>query len=578
MLPNMVEILIYLSIGVMIHLCGELVSRWIKKLGVTVEVICAFVAVGFVFYMYDFPDGFMYIAFISSGWTAAFSLTYGEAKYRELKQELNQVSVEQIKVTRNISRIFLDVGFAFVVFAGAILFLLYGPEASPLKFIIAYGMLSAVTVMIKRIITYSHVKLYYFEDDQASIFIVSRLDSRKFPIADLQAVTMESAVDILKLHPFFTLFTSNTDFTTSFQRVLKLQFPGETVYLTIKQVEEWKALLEEQIPLENISDEQVTVFPFYHKKNIKRLLGKLYFAMTVKGISAYTGVLLLLYFLKAPVLVMFCFAILFWLFNLYISDRVLKIAMDAKVTNNPDVIKAAQRVFTKAGIPKVTVYETESAQYNGLATGMNIGRSMVTLTTATLKLPIEVIEGILAHEAVHVKKHDVLWGQLCNVAFLSSYLGVMLFIIDQVTDLESILILLFFIIWFVMIMFPVYQSFYSQWMEVRADHLGATYLEGGTEQMAKSLATLATKQDQDLKKTFEYSAVKNEKILKESSLDRSPWLMRLLEFQMMPHPPMYWRVNVLANYHFTWGKGIRRRWFIDRFKESFFIRRKLKAR
>jgi Zn-dependent protease with chaperone function len=81
---------------------------------------------------------------------------------------------------------------------------------------------------------------------------------------------------------------------------------------------------------------------------------------------------------------------------------------DAKETTNQELINIAQHIFKKAGIPQTRIYETESSVYNGLATGMNIGRGMVTLTTATLKLPIEVIEGILAHEAIHIKKRDIM--------------------------------------------------------------------------------------------------------------------------------------------------------------------------
>ena len=44
-----------------------------------------------------------------------------------------------------------------------------------------------------------------------------------------------------------------------------------------------------------------------------------------------------------------------------------------------------------------------------------------------------------------------------------------------------------------MMIFPVVYSLFTQWMEVRADHLGATLLDGGNEQMAKSLQQLAKK-------------------------------------------------------------------------------------
>lgn len=395
------------------------------------------------------------------------------------------------------------------------------------------------------------------------------MESRKFPIEDLQTVTVESAVDILKLHPYLTLFSSNADFTTSFQEVLRLNLPGETVYITLNETEKWKYIFEKDIQSKHSSGKVITVLPFYHKKNLKRLLGKLYFAITVKGVSAYTGLLLLLYYLDAPIWLMISIAIFYWIFNLYVSDRVLKVAMDAKEVQEPVVIAAAEKVFSQAGITTVKVYETDSADYNGLATGMNIGRSMVTLTTATLQLPIEAIKGILAHEAVHVKKRDVMWGQLLWAGSMLIVVFSLLFIVEQISDIEAYMIPLFFILWILIILFPVYKSFYSQWMEVRADHLGATFLEGGAEQIAESLAVLAVHQDEALEKKAAYSIAKSERKEITSSLDRPIWFMRFLEFQMMPHPPMYWRVNTLRAYKDGWGKIIWKRWLKDRLRESF---------
>ena len=164
------------------------------------------------------------------------------------------------------------------------------------------------------------------------------------------------------------------------------------------------------------------VLPFYHKKNVKRLAGKLYFAATVKGISAYTGMLLILFALQVPSWIMISVAVSFWVFNLSISDKVLKAAMDAREIHNPEILAIANQIFKKAGISKVEIYETESSDYNALATGLNIGRSMVTITSATLKLPNEVIAGIIAHEAIHVKKRDILWGQIYRMLMLGIFI------------------------------------------------------------------------------------------------------------------------------------------------------------
>ena len=447
----------------------------------------------------------------------------------------------------------IDICVTMIVFIFAILFLIFGPETSPLKYFIAFGLMSAITELVKRFLVYKNVRIYYSHEKEL-LYIVSKYELRKFPIHDCKDVQVETAVDLLKLHPLLTAFMSNTDFTTGSQKVLKISIPNETLYITVKDADRWKRIFETGVANEN-KEEPIVILPFYHKKNIKRLLGKLYFAATVKGISAYTGLLLLLYYLNVPSWFMVVFAIVYWVFNIYISDLVLKVAMDAKESTNHELNALAHRIFIKAGIPNVRVFETESSQYNGLATGMNIGRAMVTLTTATLKLPMEVIEGILAHEAVHVKKRDIMWGQIWRACFMMVILLFVLFIQENINDLEAYKIPLFFLIWLIMIIFPIYQSFVSQWMEVRADHLGATLLEGGNEQMANSLRLLTIAQDEELQKSLTYSMAEGESKSEKSSLERDSWLWRVIEFQFMPHPPMYWRVQTLFSNQNGWGKG-----------------------
>ena len=104
-------------------------------------------------------------------------------------------------------------------------------------------------------------------------------------------------------------------------------------------------------------------------------------------------------------------------------------------------------------------------------------------------------------------------------------------------------------------------------MEVRADHLGATLIEGGYKQMAESLAILASKSDEAMNKAADYSQVEKDKRV-ISSLERSSLGWRILEFQFMPHPPMYWRIHSLQTQPRGWGKRIFWRWFKDRVTES----------
>ncbi|WP_099362358.1 M56 family metallopeptidase [Fredinandcohnia onubensis] len=568
MLPSWNLIVLYILVGAGIQIIGLIFGKLNKKVGTTIEIILGLLSIGFVFYQFSFMNGFIYIAFISSGYFLAISLTTGDEKRIEIEKELRQIVVEEITLKRNLRRIASDILMTGLVVFGGIMFYIFGPEYSPLKYIIVFGLVSTFTEVIKRIGSYATVKIF-FDLEGKQLYLTSRFESRKIPIDDLEEVKLETNVDMLKLHPLFTMFSSNTDLTTNFQKVLRLSLPGETIYLTILEPEKWKRTFEEMTKFEEIVKEPQIVLPFWHRKNVKRLIGKLYFATTVKGISAYTGLLLLLYYFEVAPWIMVTVILAYWLFNLYISDQVLKVAMDAKETTNPQLIEISQRIFEKAGIPNIRLYETESSEYNGLATGMNIGKAMVTLTSATLKLPSAAIEGILAHEAIHVKKRDVLWGQLWRLGYLLIVLGVVLAIQEYIANIEEYSIPIFLLIWILMILFPIIQSFCSQWMEVRADHLGASLLDGGSEQMSTSLIALAEKQDEAINKSLSYSTVlKGEKDETKSSIERDSLLWRFVEFQFMLHPPMYWRVQSLRENKAGWGRKIRNRWMVDRLKES----------
>ncbi|WP_010283428.1 M56 family metallopeptidase [Bacillus timonensis] len=568
MLPNWYEILLYILLGAGIQLIGSVVEKINKKVGTTIEIILALLAIGFVFYQLPFMDGFIYIAFISSGYFLAISLTTGNEKRIEIEKELRKVKVEKVSLERDLKRIASDLLITGFVVIGAILFYIFGPEYSPLKYIVVLGFISTFTEVIKRIGTFITVAVFY-DNEEKQIYLTSYFESRKLPIEDLEEVKLETNVDLLKLHPLLTMFSSNADFTTSFQKVLMLSVPGETVYLTIHKPEKWKKVFEELMKVEAKEMELQQVLPVWHRKNIKRLIGKLYFASTVKGVSAYTGLLLLLYYFKVQPWIMVTVALAYWGFNLYISDRVLKVAMDAKETKNPQLIQISQRIFERAGAPNIRVYETDSSEYNGLATGLNIGKSMVTLTSATLKLPTEAIEGILAHEAIHVKKRDVLWGQLCRLGYLLILIVIVILLQKNITNIEEHKISIFLLVFFLTIFYSVFQSFCSQWMEVRADHLGASLLGGGSKQMSNSLIALSEKQDEAINKSLSYSTVLKDKDEKtKSSIERDSLLWRFIEFQFMLHPPMYWRVQTLKENEEGWGKRIRNRWIVDRVKES----------
>jgi Zn-dependent protease with chaperone function len=390
----------------------------------------------------------------------------------------------------------------------------------------------------------------------------------------MESIHVESAPDVLKLNPLFVIFTSHQDYTSHLGRVLCLTYPGESVYLTPKDPDAWYGRLAGYVPGKNMEpmSERKTL-PLWHPSVMKRLLGKLYYSVTVKGISAYSALVLLMYQLELPWWGILAGILAWWGVNLYFSDRVLKAALDGEPLAEGAVYEAAQRIFQRAGLEGVRLYATEANEYNGLAIGMNVGRSMIVLTSATLKLPLSAIEGILAHEAVHVKKRDVLSGQLLRLLGLGVIIGLIVINLDTVQYLVSeytwLMIALFALMpW----LYPIYLSMAHQWMEVRADHLGSTYLEGGKAQMAEALRQLTVHQEQAIDKYLEYSLTDEEREKRNkhrsSELERDRWGWRLLEFQLQFHPPMYWRINTLENVDQPWGWGLMKRWWVDRMMES----------
>src|SRR5699024_3748980 len=184
--------------------------------------------------------------------------------------------------------------------------------------------------------------------------------------------------------------------------------------------------------------------------------------------------------------------------------------------------------------------------YNGMATGMNIGRGTVMLTKATMELPVSAVEAILAHEAIHIKKRDVLINQIARMVFFSLIAAGVYLLYDQIVLLTEHIFIFIPIFYILMILFPVYLSFVGQWTEVRADHLGAELLEDGREQMKNGLRELGNAQDKTLHKTTEYSMVKDKKTKEKPSTERGIWILRLIEFQLLIHPPLYWRITSLS--------------------------------
>ena len=566
-LSNESQVLLCVIAGLVITLVALLFS---KKLGTAVEIILLIAFIAYFFTANPFGDAMMLMSYtvFSYGIFGVKLDREKRAKRIELNAKLKEtVSVELIQ-TRDSKRIIVDFTLTFFVIIGALLFYLFAPEMyAVLKFLIVLMIIGVLAEVVERVGNFYLTKLYWLPDEERFV-ILSFFQSREFPVEDLKEINQESAPDLLRLHPLFTILSANQDYTSSFKPVLRLAFPGENIYMTPKDIEKWHSIFKAYIS-EETESEVLKVLPLWHPKVLKRLFWKGYFAITVKGISAYTGLLFLLIWLEVPPFVIIGFVLFWWVFNLYVSDRVLVAAMDAVEITEGEVFERAQTIFRKAGIPNVKLFLIDSPIHNGLATGMNIGRGTVMVTKATLELSIEAVEAIVAHEAIHIKKRDVLLHQVARLAFIGLIVGAVYLFFDQISTFADNLWIILPFFYCLMLIFPMYLSFVAQWAEVRADHLGSGLVVGGRAQMKNGLRELGEALDNTAAKTAEYGTVKEDtaKKIKMRNLDRNIWFIRFIEFQLFEHPPLYWRIHMLSS-HMSW-KGARREWMAGRLKESF---------
>jgi len=84
--------------------------------------------------------------------------------------------------------------------------------------------------------------------------------------------------------------------------------------------------------------------------------------------------------------------------------------------------------------------------------------------------------------------------------------------------------------------------------------------------MKNGLLALGHAQDKELQQSAAYSMVKEKKTKEKPSTERGIWILRLIEFQLLMHPPLYWRITCLSH-SFSW-RDTRKAWMIARVKES----------
>ena len=571
MLPDLITICFAVLGAILLRILFQALPEKLESF-LDASIILAYIAGMFVHFIYRAGiDIFLLtIAYVTY---YQFGILFDRGKFAKRKQlielvkESDAVEIEQMKTY---SRLIADLLLTAFVMAGGIAFFIFAPETYSLtKFVILLAFIFVLVKTLERISNFFTTKMYWLKDAE-KLIVLSFFQSREYPLSDLKAVETESSPDILKLHPLFTFLSSNLDFTRSNQAVLKLSFPGEYVYLTPNQIEQWVSILEKFAP-ESPEHTEKKVLPLWHPNVLKRLFWKGYFAVAVKGISAYTSLILILILLNVSSWVIVMAVLSWWLLNLSVSDRVLIAATDAKRVTEGELYERAQAIFHRANVKNPQLFIADSPVYNGFATGMNIGRSTIILTKATMELSNEAVDAILAHEAMHVKHRDILIVQLARIVFM----GMLALLIYQFYDQLLVLaerksLLIVVLVYLIMILFPLFLSFVSQWTEVRADHLGAKLLPNGNAQMASGLRELALESEKDIEKSLEYQRINDERDENRvSELERVPWFIRLIEFQFQAHPPMYWRIQSLENSK-TW-KEAKKRWMLERITESLPI-------
>lgn len=563
MFPGVISIFTFICLAIAMSVIGFILP---KTLGTVTEISLAIVIVIYLLTIYSFTNAMLLMS-IAAMVYGSLGMILNKNKHQKkhvLKQKLANSDYEVVRQEANSKRIHTDIVLTVVVSAGSVIFLLFAPAMySLLKLFLGFTLISICIELITRIANYSTTKIYWLQEEE-KLVIISLFESRELPLQDVKGVQIESAPDLLKLHPLFTILSSNQDYTRSFKSVLKLSFPGENIYITPEGITKWKEVFMSYVKNKQ-TPEAEKILPFWHRKNLQRLFWKGYFAVTVKGVSAYTGLLFILIWLNVPTYVMISFVLFWWILNLYVSDRVLIASTDAVELTNGDIFNRAQAIFQQASIPKTKLYLIDSPIYNGLATGMNIGRGTIMLTTATTQLSMTAIEAILAHEAIHIKKRDILITQLARMLFFIA-IGILVYVFyEQIVLLAENLFLFILLFNLMMVLFPMYLSFVAQWLEVRADHLGAKLLTGGTLQMAKGLKELGVAEDRVLDKTVEYSMEDTERMKTTSNIERGNWFFRFIEFQFQLHPPLYLRIQQLS-LQLNWHQA-RKGWMVARIKE-----------
>lgn len=119
----------------------------------------------------------------------------------------------------------------------------------------------------------------------------------------------------------------------------------------------------------------------------------------------------------------------------FFSDRIVLRMYNARLVTAqeaPELYAMVDRLRQRAGLPMPKVAITPAEQPNAFATGRSPSHAVVAVTQGILKfMPMDELEGVLAHELAHVKNRDmlistvaaVIAGALSNLPYMLMFGG-----------------------------------------------------------------------------------------------------------------------------------------------------------
>ena len=113
--------------------------------------------------------------------------------------------------------------------------------------------------------------------------------------------------------------------------------------------------------------------------------------------------------------------------SFWFSDKMVLRGYGAQVVTAaeaPDLYAMVDTLRQRAGLPMPRVAIVPSEQPNAFATGRSPSKAVVAVTQGLLKsLPIDELEGVIAHELAHIKNRDMLTSTVA--AGIASIVGVL---------------------------------------------------------------------------------------------------------------------------------------------------------